>query len=230
MKKLRIGSLFSLLVVLSACGGGGGGDGGAPPSPLSFNLRNALQAASASGQNATFSVVSSNECSGTGTYNAAVPIAGAQFEGQPALSSVTVLTITYTDCTPPFFSSTVTGYSDANYTPLGASGEAYLVYTQPITVPTTVKVGDVGIIGNAIRYSDSSKSLQTGLGQLSYIIEADTESTAIFSIITKFYDSGNSLEATQLTRYRINSDNSVRLLSLLIQSAAGDSVTLTRTN
>lgn len=216
------------VAVLTACGGGGGGGTTQTASTLTFNVGSALQAITAAGQNATFTVSASNGCAGSGSYAVGAPTTSTTFEGNAALSSVSMLNINYTNCTPATISNTVTNYYNSNYVPLGASGDSYLVYTGTFNVPSTAKVGDVGIIGNAVRYSNSSKTTQTGTAQLSYIVEADTETTAMITVATKAYNSSNTLETTQLTKYRINSANTLSLVSLTIQYANGTNVVFTR--
>ena len=213
--------------VLSACGGGGGGIA-QTASTLTFNVGLALRAITAAGQNATFTVSQNNGCAGSGSYTVSAPTTSTTFEGNAALSSFSMLNINFTNCTPATISNTVTNYYNSNYVPLGASGDSYLVYTGTFNVPSTAKVGDVGIIGNAVRYSNSFKTTQTGTAQLSYVVEADTETTAMITVATKVNNSSNALEATQLTKYRINSANTLALVSLTIQYADGTNVVFTR--
>lgn len=218
------------VAVLTACGGGGGGGSSGPvASTLTFNVSSAIRSLTASGQSATFSVSASNGCTGSGSYTVGAANTSTTFESQSALSSTAMLNINYTNCTPATISSTTTNYTDTNYVPLGVSGDKYLVYSGGFNVPSTARVGDVGIIGNALRYTNSSKTTQDGTAQVSYVVEADTESTAMITVSTKAYNSSNSLESTQLTKYRINSSNTMSLVSITIQYANGVNVVFTRT-
>jgi hypothetical protein len=232
MKALKYTLATASFALLAACGGGGGGGGGGTTaviaSALTFDVRAGLRSLNVSGQNATFSVSASNGCSGSGSYNVSPTSTSTTFEGQPALSSTAVLIINYTNCTPATISSTTVGYSDTNYVPLGASGEKYLVYTGTFNTPNTARVGDVGIVANALRYTNSSKTTQDGSAQISYVVEADTETTALITVITKGYDRFNTLETTQLTKYRITSANALSLVSLTIQYANGVNIVFTR--
>lgn len=216
------------LSLLAACGGGGGSSGPVA-STQTFNISSAIRSLTASGQNATFSVSASNGCTGSGSYTVGAATTSTTFENQPALSSTAMLNINYTNCSPATISSTTTNYTDTNYVPLGVSGDRYLVYTGGFNVPSTARVGDVGIVGNAIRYTNSSKTTQDGTAQVSYVVEADTDSTAMITVATKAYNSSNSLESTQLTKYRINSSNAMSLVSITIQYANGVNLVLTRT-
>jgi hypothetical protein len=227
--KLVIAAVAAAL--LTACGGGGGGTTavvGPVASTLTFNASSAIRSLNASGQTATFSVSSSNGCTGSASYTVGAATTSTTFETQTALSSTSMLNINYTNCTPATISSTTTNYMDSNYAPLGVSGEKYIVYTG-YTAPTTARVGDVGIIGNFLRYTNISKTTQDGTGQFSYVVEADSENTAFITAATKAYSIPTALESTQLTKYRINSSNVMSLVSITIQYANGLSIVLTRT-
>jgi hypothetical protein len=217
----------SALALLAACGGGG------TPAPqastLTFDVSTALRAITVSGQNSNFSISSSNGCTGTGSFTASGATTSTTFEGQAALSATSMLNINYANCTPATISSTSTTYFNTNYVPLGASSDKYLVYTGTFNAPTTARVGDVGIISNLSRYTNSSKTTQDGTGQLSYVVEADTADSAFITVVTKSYTMGNSLELTQLTKYRINSSSQLTLVSITIQYANGVNIVMTRT-
>jgi hypothetical protein len=226
MKIIQTFTLAVASALLVACGGGGGSGGGTTVSNLSFNVQAALRTLAIAGQNATFTV--SGDCSGTGTYTASPATTSTTFEAKSAFSSVAVLVINLSNCTPAVISSTATNYYDTNYLPLGASGDRYLVYTGSLNIPTAAKVGDAGIAGNLLRYTNSSKTVPDGSGQLSYVVEADTETTAILTVVTKVYANSSALESTQLTKYRVNSSNVLSLLSLTIQNASGVNLVLTK--
>jgi hypothetical protein len=231
MQALKYTLVATLFALLAACGGGGGGggsDSGVVASTLTFDVRAALRSLNAAGQNASFSVSQNNGCSGSGTYNISPASTSTTFEGQAALSSTAVLVINFTNCTPAVSSNTVIGYTDLNYTPLGASGDKYVVYTGGFNIPNTARVGDVGIVSNALRYTNSSKTTQDGTIQVSYIAEADTATTAIATVITKTYTMANVLESTVLTKYRVNSSNTMSLVSQTLQYPNGTSLVLTR--
>jgi hypothetical protein len=218
------------VALLAACGGGGGGGTPAPvASTRTFDVSTALRAITVSGQNSNFSISSSNGCTGTGSFTASGATTSTTFESQAALSATSMLNINYTNCTPATISSTTTTYFDTNYVPLGASSDKYLVYTGTFNAPTTARVGDVGIISNLSRYTNSSKTTQDGTGQLSYVVEADTTDSALITVVTKSYTMANALELTQLTKYRINSSNQFTLVSITIQYANGVNIVMTRT-
>lgn len=215
------------VALLTACGGGGGGGTATPAaSALTFDLSTALRAAIISGQNSNLSITSSNGCVGTGSFTASGATTGATFEGRSALSATSMLNINYTNCSPATISSTSTTLYDTNYVPLGTTGDRDLVYTGTFNSPTNVKVGDVGIISN---FSSFTNATQDGTGQLSYVVEADAVDSALITVVTKSYTIGNSLELTQLTKYRINSYNQFTLVSFTTQYANGLNIVMTRT-
>jgi hypothetical protein len=224
---------FSVALLITGCGGGGGGSSvestGPVTSSLTFDVGTAYSALRASGQSGSFSVSSSNNCKGSGTFTAGPANTNTTFEGQPALSSTSVLNINYTNCTPATISNTAISYTDTNYVPLGALGDYYVVYSGAYSVPSSVRVGDVGILANAIRYTDNTKTTQNGTTQESYVVEADTATTALITIATKVYSSPSVLESTSLTTYRINDSNVMTLVSITIQYSNGVNVVLTRT-
>jgi hypothetical protein len=232
--KTAIKLLFATvsIALITACGGGsGGGSETVAPvaSTLTFDVNAALRAITASGQNSNLSISSSNGCTGTGTSTASGATTSTTFEGRSALSATSTLNINYSNCSPATISNTLTSYVDTNYVPLGALGDKYLVYTGAFNAPTTARVADVGIISNFSRYTNSSKTTQDGTGQLSYVVEADSANSALITVVTKSYTMANSLELTQLTKYRINSSNQFTLVSITIQYANGVNIIMTRT-
>ena len=197
-----------LVALLSACGGGGGGGTAAPSGPvastLSFPLQSAYSALIASGATRTATI--SGTCSGTASSTAAAATGGATFEGIAGrLSAVSTQTTNLTNCTPASSTRTLTEYFDTNYVPLGfnTSGGLYGVFLTPPLFPLSVTVGNTGTIGTENLYADSTKSVAAGTQDLSYVIEADTASTAIVDLILRSFDTAHVLTATQHSRYRI---------------------------
>lgn len=223
---MKIAVFAASVAILTACGGGGDDAPTPTTSDTTYNLDAALKSITASGQTVNFEITASNGCVGSGVYGVSPANRSTTFEGRSALEATSVLNISYTNCTPATFSQTTTTYYDSNYLPLGSIGNYYTVYT--LNVPTSVKVGDVGVIGNGVRYTDSTKTVRNGSVQLSYIVEPESASTAFITVATKVYNASNTLETTQLTKYRINTANSLSLESLTIQYANGVNVVFTR--
>lgn len=72
--------------------------------------------------------------------------------------------------------------------PLGHSNDSeYGVYQTPITIPSSVKVGDGATVGTETLYTDSTKFTPAGTDVDSYVVEPDTAQTAIVNLITNSY-------------------------------------------
>ena len=221
-KLLTIFALPLLLAGLSGCGGGGGG-GNAPAGPvtstLSFPVRSAVNSLIANGLAQSFTIT--GDCSGSGSRTSGPATAGATFEGTAALSAVQTITYTFSNCTPPSNAQTSTSYYDSNYVPRGYSGNNYGVYLTPPIIPTSATVGETGIFGTETLYTSSAKTTGDGSAVQSYVIEADTSTTAIVNLISKFYNSTGALIQTQQARYRIATVGALTPISLDIQQANG---------
>jgi len=210
---------------LAACGGGGSDDTAAS-STTSFPLHAAYTDRVSKGLAANFTV--SGTCAGTATMNDSATSAST-FEGKNALASTETLTVSLTNCTPTSFGTTSTTYFDSSYLPLGevTTGAEYGVFlTPPTPLPVSVKVGDTGSFGTLAQYTSSSKTTVSGTSVVSYVIEADTASTAVVNLIVRAYDASNVLSTTQQTRYRIDSSGVLTILSVDAQANAGSATHL----
>lgn len=218
---------------LVACGGGGGGGDAEPQatSSLTFNLESAYKTLVASGQAVNFKITASNSCTGSATITSSPANTSTTFEGTSAFSSTTVYNFNYTNCTPATISETTVNYYASNYMPLGSTKQGssdYTVFNGSLNIPTSIKVGDAGVLGSMTRYTDSTKSTVDGSAQLSYVVESDTAATALVTIATKSYDAFNVLEATQITKYKIDSSSKMTAQSITIQYANGINIAMTK--
>ncbi len=225
-------SLIGLLALvgLISCGSGGGGSGGSGDagggngtnaSSLAFPIQIAKQAMITNGQARTFNA--SGSCTGRSTLAHAPSTSAANFEGVGGrIASVQTVSASFSNCTPATLNSTETYFYDANYIPLGSSSATqYRVFATRPSIPASVKVGDTGAIGTMNSYSDSTKTVSTGIAVVTYAIEADTANTAIYDEITKTYNAANSLTLTEHSRYRISQSGPLELISVQVQYANG---------
>ena len=146
----------------------------------------------------------------------------ATFEGRTAFSSISTLIMTVASpCNS--IAQTYTTYVDTNYVPLGLNsvGVNYGVYLTAPFVPSSVKVGDTGIIGTENLYTNSSKTVGNGSTVSSYVVTADTANTAIVTLIGKVYDASSNLTATEQDIYRIDSTGTLTPLSVDILYSTG---------
>jgi len=224
LKLLLISFVFSFL---AACGGGGGGGGGTVASANTFDIQAGWSRLVANGFTSTFTV--SGTCSGTFNLTDGAANTSTTFEGAPAISgnSVISMTLSTSGCTPST-ASTETRYYDSNYNLLGYSvlGGSYGVWVTPPTFSNTARVGDVVVVGTVNKYTNSTKSTSAGRQENSYVIEPDTATTAITNLITKNYNTSNALTSTEQDRYRIAADGSLTLISIDIQYANGSTTHL----
>jgi len=223
-------TLFVLVLctgVLSACGGGGSVSP-APVTVTAFALQTGYKARIAAGS--TTDYVVSGTCSGTAHSTDSAPVA-ASFESKAALAANTSFSLAATNC--PLASNTVVGqvFYDSNYTPLGTSvpGVAYGKFlTAPTPLLASVKVGESNEFGVQTMYSDSTKAVLTGKRVYSYVVEADTSSTALVTFIVLGYNASQQLLVTELSKYRIAADGALTQLTLEFRYADGTDLVFTK--
>lgn len=215
-------------VALTACGGGGGGGAASGPvtSTNTFDIRAGHARLAASGFSKTLTI--SGTCAGTFVLTSGPATTNTVFEGAAALSRSSVASLTVSNCTPASSVGTTTSYFDSNYIPLGFAivGGNYGVWSATPTLPTAAKVGDVAVVGTINKYTDNTKSTSAGKQENSYVIEADTSTTAIANLISKTYNASNILTSTEQDRYRVAADGSLTLTSIDIQYANGSTTHL----
>jgi len=217
--KLKIIAPIAISLLLVACGGGGGGgssssaNSGPVVSTNTFPLASGYRSLVAAGQSVRFN--SSGTCSGTFSSVSAPANISTTFEGQPALSGSRVASFSFTNCTPSSAVATQTSYYDTNYIPKGFSiqGGDYGVYARTPNIPTTVRVGDVVVVGTINLYTSSAKNASAGRIDSSFVIEPDTATTAIVNVIDKTYNTSNVLTSTEQDRYRIQANGALTAIS-----------------
>lgn len=223
--KLKYVACLTLFAVLASCGGSG-----APK--LVVPLRAALRNLAINGTNFTLIArgTSASDPNGlcTGTLHvvqAPATISSTSFNSvaQP-LASASTVEVDFTNCTPISTITNGTDYYDSNYLPLGSQSTIGLnnvvtgVYAQTPVIPDTVSVGTVGIIGTV---NMSSNGNRTGYANKTFVIEAETDTTAIANAITKSYDTTGNLISTTQVRYRINAAGTFTPVSEDIQNNTG---------
>ena len=212
------------IVLLSACGSGGGdGDPALVAPPQSFPLRGAFSALFANGETKTFTV--SGTCNGTATFAQAATVGGANFNNVAGqLSAARTVAMNLSNCLLPSNNVTSTVYYDTNYAPLGydsSPNPGYGVFLAPAAMPEFGKVGDAGNLGTLTNYTSSAKTAVVGQTKSSYLVEADTASSAIVTVIVRDFNTSDVLQATEQDRYRIGLTGAATLISIDIQTASG---------
>lgn len=195
------------VALLTACGGGGSGGTPAPVASTStfplFTIHvNTLQASSN-----TFSysgTVDGTAITGSGNVTRG-GLSSGTFENIAAQQRTTISTgsISGNGQTLPINTTSVSWF-DSNYLPIGSSGgEDYVVVNRPAVIPATVRVNDTGILYTSNRYSTSSKTFLRGTDTVSYVVEADTATTALLTFIHTEKDNSNSVTSTVTRQMRI---------------------------
>ena len=231
--KLVIAALAAAL--LTACGGGGGGGSGttAPvASSQTFNLQAAYKSYYAATASYKFNI--------TGTYGA-YPVSGSgtvvigavtsgTFEGQPALQQTMteIGSFTANNQTIPLATSAIS-WLDTNYMPRGSSGGSeYIVVDGTATIPTAAKINDTGSIYTAKRYTTSAKTSLVGTRTVTYVVEADTGSTALVTLISVDKNNSGTVTATYTDQYRVTTANTfTKIKETAVDNTNGLSLTLT---
>jgi hypothetical protein len=197
------------------------------PYPLLLNYMSFLSR----GQSLQNAVISGT-CPGYSSGSTTIP-AQATFDGKPALSATEASTMRFSNCSVSTLTSNTVTYFNANFTPLGSedAGVEYAVFsTAASPLPVRVAVGDSGSYGVQTLYTDSTRKTASGRREFSYTIEADAASgkpaSAIFNLAARTYDTGNVLQLTRQSRYRIAADGSVTPISVDDQYSGGSTVHL----
>jgi hypothetical protein len=217
----RFGWAIVALVITAIAGCGGGGGASAP----TFPLRAALDKLARDGGHfnllatGTGAVAADGDCTGWLNESDAAAIGPVTFEGTSNAKSSAITAIMHLDnCTPNDLTTTEIDYFDANYVPLGAvvSGiDYYGIYatTPAVSIPTTVKVGDSGVIGTINFQASSTDTTSKGHADRTYVIESDTASTAIANSISTVYDASGTKESKSEVRYRIDTQGNLSIVS-----------------
>ncbi len=228
IKTIRYALAAVTISLVAACGGGGG-SAGTVTSTETFQVRTALSnylTNSATYSGTISGSMSSNPVTGSFIVTQG-SVAAATFEGQSALSKVTTATgnIVVNGTNVPS-AVTVTSYFDSNYTPLGESGGTdYEVVTGSVSIPVTGRVGDTANLYTINRYSSSSKTLLRGTTQVSYVIEPDTASTAIFKLIEIEKDTSNVTTSTSTVSFILTPAGGItRKQETFTQSSTGTAI------
>lgn len=214
--------------LLVGCGGGGSSEPIA--STESFPIKQAYQNYLTETRSLPFTVsgvLNGISVSGSGTYSQS-QLQATTFEGASALkkSGTATLTLVGNGQTVPL-AVTTARYVDANYTPLGSeSSSDYLVVTGTVAIPATGKVGDNGEWFTENVYTDSTKNTRTGSQTTSFVLEADSGSTALLKIIEIERNTVGAQTATSTVNFRITTTGTLTRLS---ESATTTDGTLTVT-
>lgn len=228
---------------LVACGGGGSDSPGDTPATAKFAIQNPAQAFQLTANVYTFDLSGTCGGSATSTASPqqAAVIAGTpvlvktttrvlNYQDCAAVGPSLTRTLT-----PAAITTTWQSVYDVNGLPLGWAGTALnfdkgqaagvatlwspviaqrtVAYASNGGFPASVKVGDAGVLANAVGET------------MSYVVESDTETSVIVKVITQSF--GSPMVSTETTSYRLTAAGAVTLVRDEIAYTDGPSFVLT---
>lgn len=213
LKLFKTITAVSAMALMTACGGGGGGGGGganttAPVAstsifPIMTVYMNTLTSSSSNNYTISGSISGvAIKGSGTVTYG---NLSAGTFEGVAAQQRTTTATgsVVANGISIPLNSSSI-NWVDSNYVPKGSSsGIEYVVVMGTPTIPTAARVNDTGTLYTAKRYTNSTKSVLLGTDTATYVLEADTATTALLTFILTENDNQGNITSTSTEQLRI---------------------------
>lgn len=209
------------LALLSACGGGGG-DGAATSSSVDFPIAAALSAYEVSAHQ--FSLAGSLDGTNFTASLNQTPGPASTFEGKTALTATQTLALSANGVLAG--QSTSRSYFAVNpyvsYGSIDQDDGHYTVFNQTAAFPVTAKVGQTGALGTETEYASSAKLQALGSDVVTWSLEADTATTALFCL--NFLTSGQPA-LTGSECYRVTAAGQVSGLVLKITSG-GKTLTL----
>jgi len=215
------GLCLAVIVSLTACGGGGGDSTTSVPtaSTTTFPLQSARDAMRSATRSLRFSMTvngngSSATGSGTITYGAVVDTI---YQGSAARSSTNTIIGTGVEngATTSLAESTTT-YYNLNGDVIGDSGGEYTFITSTTPYPTTVKVNDTGVRSIGNRYTSFTNRTLLGTVTRTWVVDGETESTAIFTEIVTEKDNYDKTTGKVLYVHRITKSGDMKLLYFTI--------------
>jgi hypothetical protein len=117
---------------------------------------------------------------------------------------------------------------NSDYSALGFVDNEYAVIAGSYNLPTSVQVGGEGNIYTANRFSDATKSIPLGTVVSSYLVQADSSTTALVTLTQTYKNMADVVERTNSTQYRITLQNTLtRIKNVTIDVGSNLRVTLT---
>jgi hypothetical protein len=235
INKLKLITATAVLALLSACGGGGGGASVPVASSSAFNLQEAYRSYYATSASYRFNITGTygvNAISGSGSAVVG-SVSSGTFEGQSALQQTTTVTGSFTanNQTIPLAASSIS-WVDASYMPRGTSGGSeYIVVDGLATIPTSAKINDTGAVFTAKRYTTSAKTTLLGTRTVTYVVEADSGTTALVTLIDVDKNNSGTTTSTSTSQYRVTTNNTfTKIKETAVDNVNGISLTLTIVN
>ena len=169
-------------LILSACGGGG--DAGTAAPTLDFPLASAISTYATTAHQ--FNLAGALDGVSYTLNYSQTPGAAASFEGKPASTAVQTVVLRANGVLA--LDTTSTSYFAANpyvvYGSIDPADGAYSVFTQTANFPPSARIGQTGAVGSSIDFVSFQNRVVTGTSTVSWSLEADTATTALFCLNT----------------------------------------------
>ena len=145
------------------------------------------------------------------------PGAAASFEGKPASTAVQTVMLRANGVLA--LDTTSTSYFAANpyvvYGSIDQADGAYSVFTQTASFPASARIGQTGAVGSSIDFVSFQNRSVTGTSTVSWSLEADSATTALFCVNTLI---PGTLSFTGSECYRLNANGVVSGLVLKVNA------------
>ena len=216
------------LLLVEVVAGGGSQPQSKVVSTNVFNLKAAVASFASSPFQKNYGVTAVKNgltASGSGSITQGSP-QSATFEGVSGFKVVTTsLGSVSLNGSSTSLDGSGTDYYDSNYNYLGTDGaSSYTVVDGQANFPTAIKVGDTGELFTAKQYSNSTKSSLTETRKVTYLIEADTSTTVILSVIYADQTSYGTKTSQNTDQYRISADNKLTPIKSVVNNYTNSTV------
>jgi hypothetical protein len=183
----------------------------------SYDFKTAFKNRILQGTSKTFNVT--GVCQGTFSITDS-PAAKTIWNGQAAYAVGTTEIVNMPNCHLQWNSQSHITYYDLNFVEIAKthSDGSYSEYAKS-SQPMSVKAGDTGSLGTWTRWDNTSKSSKRKTDVHSYVVEADTTNSVIFTETDRTYDNNNQLELTSQFRVRLNAAGILEWVSATVDLA-----------
>ena len=107
----------------------------------------------------------------------------------------------------------------------------YIVVDGSATIPIAAKINDTGSVFTAKRYTTSAKTTLLGTRTVTYVVEADSGTTALVTLIDVDKNNAGTMTSTATSQYRITTANTfTKIKETLVDNVTGISLILTIVN
>jgi hypothetical protein len=221
---LNISKIYKLLGALlfafglSGCGGGGGGgstanSGGVVASTQSFPFKSAYTNLINSTATLPYTVTSGTQSGAGNLWQSA--LSNSIFQSVAVLAkTVTASTVMNVNGVSTPFPLTVTYYFDSNYLPVGSTEGADCIKVKgPVNIPSTVKVGDSGLMYSFSRFGSCISVFENRFGTVTYAVEPESATSVLVKLTEIQKDVVNQVAKSVSTTISVDVNGQAKRIS-----------------